>query len=97
MLVDLRAKNITGKAAERRSARRYHREQNAIPNDPESRSSRARAVSAAGHDVRAASAKGSGQVGNLIAGLARQPRNAAPIERVRAQVAEMTKRFRFYR
>ncbi|MBF5014468.1 serine hydroxymethyltransferase, partial [Burkholderia pseudomultivorans] len=37
------------------------------------------------------------QVGNLIADVLDNPEDAATIERVRAQVAELTKRFPVYR
>ncbi|PRE07664.1 serine hydroxymethyltransferase, partial [Burkholderia multivorans] len=37
------------------------------------------------------------QVGNLIADVLENPEDAATIERARAQVAELTKRFPVYR
>jgi glycine hydroxymethyltransferase len=100
MLVDLRAKHITGKAAEaHRSARRTSRcNKNAIPNDPEKPfvTSGIRLGSPA-MTTRGFGVKEAEQVGNLIADLLDNPEDAATIERVRTQVAELTKRFPVYK
>jgi len=99
MLVDLRAKQITGKAAEAAlGAAHITVNKNAIPNDPEKPfvTSGVRlgspAMTTRGFGVAEAE-----QVGNLIADVLDNPEDAATIERVRAQVAELTKRFPVYR
>src|ERR1700742_3925312 len=99
MLVDLRAKKITGKAAEAAlGAAHITVNKNAIPNDPEKPfvTSGVRlgspAMTTRGFGVAEAE-----QVGNLIADVLDNPEDAATIERVRAQVAELTQRFPVYR
>ncbi|MDN7478898.1 serine hydroxymethyltransferase, partial [Burkholderia multivorans] len=99
MLVDLRAKNITGKAAEAAlGAAHITVNKNAIPNDPE----KPFVTSGIRLGSPAMTTRGFGpaeaeQVGNLIADVLENPEDAATIERVRAQVAELTKRFPVYR
>jgi glycine hydroxymethyltransferase len=99
MLVDLRAKHITGKAAEAvLGSAHITVNKNAIPNDPEKPfvTSGIRlgspAMTTRGFGVQEAE-----QVGNLIADVLDNPEDTATIERVRAQVAELTKRFPVYR
>src|SRR5579864_821869 len=99
MLVDLRAKKITGKAAEAAlGAAHITVNKNAIPNDPEKPfvTSGVRLGSPA-MTTRGFGPKEAEQVGNLIADVLDNPEDAATIERVRAQVAELTKRFPVYR
>ncbi|HVW49831.1 MULTISPECIES: serine hydroxymethyltransferase [unclassified Trinickia] len=99
MLVDLRAKKITGKAAEAvLGAAHITVNKNAIPNDPEKPfvTSGIRLGSPA-MTTRGFGTKEAEQVGNLIADVLDNPEDAATIERVRAQVAELTKRFPVYR
>ncbi|PCD58219.1 serine hydroxymethyltransferase [Burkholderia sp. IDO3] len=98
MLVDLRAKNITGKAAEAAlGAAHITVNKNAIPNDPE----KPFVTSGIRLGSPAMTTRGFGPaqaetVGNLIADVLEAPEDAATIERVRAQVAELTKRFPVY-
>ena len=99
MLVDLRAKHITGKAAEAAlGAAHITVNKNAIPNDPEKPfvTSGVRLGSPA-MTTRGFGAKEAEQVGNLIADVLDNPEDAATIERVRAQVADLTKRFPVYK
>ncbi|WP_042266208.1 serine hydroxymethyltransferase [Paraburkholderia heleia] len=99
MLVDLRAKNITGKAAEAVLGTAHITvNKNAIPNDPEKPfvTSGIRLGSPA-MTTRGFGVKEAEQVGNLIADVLDNPEDAATIERVKAQVAELTKRFPVYR
>jgi len=99
MLVDLRAKKITGKAAEAAlGAAHITVNKNAIPNDPEKPfvTSGVRLGSPA-MTTRGFGVKEAEQVGNLIADVLDNPEDAATIERVRAQVAELTQRFPVYR
>jgi glycine hydroxymethyltransferase len=98
MLVDLRAKKITGKAAEAAlGAAHITVNKNAIPNDPEKPfvTSGVRlgspAMTTRGFGTAEAEA-----VGNLIADVLDAPEDAANLERVRAKVAELTKRFPVY-
>ncbi|HEX3636202.1 MAG TPA: hypothetical protein VHV99_12040, partial [Paraburkholderia sp.] len=98
MLVDLRAKKITGKAAEAAlGAAHITVNKNAIPNDPEKPfvTSGIRLGSPA-MTTRGFGVKEAEQVGNLIADVLDNPEDAATIERVRAQVAELTQRFPVY-
>ncbi|HTI18841.1 MAG TPA: serine hydroxymethyltransferase [Trinickia sp.] len=99
MLVDLRAKQITGKAAEAAlGAAHITVNKNSIPNDPEKPfvTSGIRlgspAMTTRGFGVQEAE-----QVGNLIADVLDNPEDTSTIERVRAQVAELTRRFPVYR
>ncbi|GLU30584.1 serine hydroxymethyltransferase [Trinickia caryophylli] len=99
MLVDLRAKHITGKAAEAAlGAAHITVNKNAIPNDPEKPfvTSGIRLGSPA-MTTRGFGTQEAEQVGNLIADVLENPEDTATIERVRAQVAELTKRFPVYR
>ncbi|AOK27791.1 serine hydroxymethyltransferase [Burkholderia ubonensis] len=99
MLVDLRAKHITGKAAEAAlGAAHITVNKNAIPNDPE----KPFVTSGIRLGSPAMTTRGFGTaeaelVGNLIADVLDNPEDAATIERVRAQVAELTRRFPVYR
>ncbi|WP_063533504.1 serine hydroxymethyltransferase [Burkholderia sp. MSMB1589WGS] len=99
MLVDLRAKNITGKAAEAALGNAHITvNKNAIPNDPE----KPFVTSGVRLGSPAMTTRGFGRqeaelVGNLIADVLESPEDAATIERVRAQVADLTKRFPVYR
>jgi len=98
MLVDLRAKQITGKAAEAAlGAAHITVNKNAIPNDPE----KPFVTSGIRLGSPAMTTRGFGQaeaeqVGNLIADVLENPEDMATIERVRAQVAELTRRFPVY-
>ncbi|PAJ90557.1 serine hydroxymethyltransferase [Burkholderia ubonensis] len=99
MLVDLRAKHITGKAAEAAlGAAHITVNKNAIPNDPE----KPFVTSGIRLGSPAMTTRGFGTaeaelVGNLIADVLDNPEDAATIERVRAQVADLTRRFPVYR
>ncbi len=98
MLVDLRAKKITGKAAEAAlGAAHITVNKNAIPNDPEKPfvTSGVRLGSPA-MTTRGFGTKEAEIVGNLIADVLESPEDAGNLERVRAQVAELTKRFPVY-
>ncbi|WP_321789210.1 serine hydroxymethyltransferase, partial [Paraburkholderia sp. J94] len=98
MLVDLRAKKITGKAAEAAlGAAHITVNKNAIPNDPEKPfvTSGVRLGSPA-MTTRGFGVKEVERVGNLIADVLEAPEDAATIERVKAQVAELTTRFPVY-
>ncbi|TWC66175.1 serine hydroxymethyltransferase, partial [Burkholderia sp. SJZ115] len=95
----LQAKKITGKAAEAAlGAAHITVNKNAIPNDPEKPfvTSGIRLGSPA-MTTRGFGAKEAEIVGNLIADVLDAPEDAATIERVRGQVAELTKRFPVYR
>jgi glycine hydroxymethyltransferase len=99
MLVDLRAKKITGKAAEAAlGAAHITVNKNAIPNDPEKPfvTSGVRLGSPA-MTTRGFGVKEAEQVGNLIADVLDNPEDTATIDRVRAQVAELTQRFPVYK
>jgi glycine hydroxymethyltransferase len=99
MLVDLRAKKITGKAAEAAlGAAHITVNKNAIPNDPEKPfvTSGVRLGSPA-MTTRGFGTKEAEQVGNLIADVLENPEDGGTIERVRAQVAELTRHFPVYR
>jgi len=98
MLVDLRAKNITGKAAEAAlGAAHITVNKNAIPNDPEKPfvTSGIRLGSPA-MTTRGFGAAEAQAVGNLIADVLDNPEDAANLERVRAKVGELTRRFPVY-
>ncbi|RKP56547.1 serine hydroxymethyltransferase [Pararobbsia silviterrae] len=99
MLVDLRAKQITGKAAEAAlGAAHITVNKNAIPNDPEKPfvTSGIRVGSPA-MTTRGFGVAEAEKVGNLIADVLDHPEDAATIERVKAEVAELTRRFPVYR
>jgi len=98
MLVDLRAKNITGKAAEAALGEAHITvNKNAIPNDPEKPfvTSGVRLGSPA-MTTRGFKEAEAELVGNLIADVLENPEDADNLARVRAQVAELTKRFPVY-
>ncbi|VVE46894.1 serine hydroxymethyltransferase [Pandoraea horticolens] len=98
MLVDLRAKNITGKAAEAALGEAHITvNKNAIPNDPEKPfvTSGVRLGSPA-MTTRGFKEAEAERVGNLIADVLDNPEDAKNLERVREQVAELTKRFPVY-
>ncbi len=98
MLVDLRAKKITGKQAEAVLGSAHMTcNKNAIPNDPEKPfvTSGIRLGSPA-MTTRGFGVKESELVGNLIADVLDAPEDAAVIERVKGQVAELTGRFPVY-
>ncbi|MFJ2994055.1 serine hydroxymethyltransferase [Pandoraea sp. NPDC087047] len=98
MLVDLRAKNITGKAAEAALGEAHITvNKNAIPNDPEKPfvTSGVRLGSPA-MTTRGFTEVEAAQVGNLIADVLDNPEDAGNLAAVRAKVAELTKRFPVY-
>jgi glycine hydroxymethyltransferase len=98
MLVDLRAKNITGKEAEAILGSAHMTcNKNAIPNDPEKPfvTSGIRLGSPA-MTTRGFTEVEATRVGHLIADVLDNPHDAATIERVKAQVQEMTKAFPVY-
>ncbi|VVE06546.1 serine hydroxymethyltransferase [Pandoraea cepalis] len=98
MLVDLRAKHITGKAAEAALGEAHITvNKNAIPNDPEKPfvTSGVRLGSPA-MTTRGFKEAEAELVGNLIADVLENPEDADNLARVRAQVAELTKRFPVY-
>ncbi|HQN12006.1 MAG TPA: serine hydroxymethyltransferase, partial [Quisquiliibacterium sp.] len=99
MLVDLRAKKITGKEAEAVLGKAHITcNKNAIPNDPEKPfvTSGIRlgspAMTTRGFGVAEAE-----KVGNLIADVLDAPGDEANLARVRTQVGELTAKFPVYR
>jgi glycine hydroxymethyltransferase len=98
MLVDLRAKKITGKEAERILGDAHITvNKNAIPNDPEKPfvTSGIRLGSPA-MTTRGFREEEARQVGNLIADVLDNPLDAGNMTRVREQVATLTKCFLVY-
>lgn len=98
MLVDLRAKGITGKEAETiLGSAHITCNKNAIPNDPEKPfvTSGIRLGSPAG-TTRGFKEKEFEQIANLIADVLDHPQDAENIERVKAQVSALTKAFPVY-
>ena len=98
MLVDLRAKKMTGKEAERVLGDAHITcNKNGIPNDPEkpmvTSGIRLGSPAMTTRGFKEAEAK---QVGNFIADVLDNPSDEANIAKVRAQVAELTKRFPVY-
>lgn len=99
MLVDLRAKNITGKEAERILGEAHITvNKNAIPKDPE----KPFVTSGVRLGTPAMTTRGFKEgeariVGNLIADVLEAPQDAGRIAEVRAKVAELTKAFPVYR
>ncbi len=99
MLVDLRAKSITGKAAEAALGQAHITvNKNAIPNDPE------KSMITSGIRLRthACTTRGFGPqemqlVGNLIADVLEAPEDSATLARVRTQVEALTQRFPVYK
>ena len=99
MLVDLRPKNITGKAAEAVLGQAHITcNKNAIPNDPEkpfvTSGIRLGSPAMTTRGFREAEAE---QVGNLIADVLDNPGDEANLARVREQVGALTARFPVYR
>jgi glycine hydroxymethyltransferase len=99
MLVDLRAKSITGKEAEAVLGEAHITvNKNAIPNDPEkpfvTSGVRLGSPAMTTRGFREAEAQ---QVGHLIADVLDAPRDPANVARVREQVAALTARFPVYR
>jgi glycine hydroxymethyltransferase len=98
MLVDLRAKSITGKAAEAAlGAAHITVNKNAIPNDPE----KPMVTSGIRLGSPAMTTRGFGveearQVGHLIADVLDHPSDEAVIARVRAATGALTARFPVY-
>ncbi len=98
MLVDLRAKNITGKEAETiLNSAHLTCNKNAIPNDPE----KPFVTSGIRLGTPAMTTRGFkeaevAKVGNLIADVLDHPHDAATIERVRAEVKQLTDAFPVY-
>jgi glycine hydroxymethyltransferase len=98
MLVDLRAKKMTGKEAERVLGEAHITcNKNGIPNDPEKPmvTSGIRLGSPA-MTTRGFKEAEAIQVGNFIADVLDNPNDPDNIAKVRAQVAELTKRFPVY-
>lgn len=99
MLVDLRAKNITGKDAEKiLESAHMTCNKNAIPNDPE----KPFVTSGIRLGSPAMTTRGFGDeearlVANLIADVLDNPHDEANITKVRAQVQDLTQRFPVYR
>jgi glycine hydroxymethyltransferase len=98
MLVDLRAKKMTGKEAERVLGEAHITcNKNGIPNDPEkpmvTSGIRLGSPAMTTRGFKEAEAR---QVGNFIADVLDNPNDPANIVKVRAQVAELTKRFPVY-
>lgn len=99
MLVDLRAKQITGKAAEAALGRAHITvNKNAIPNDPE----KPMVTSGIRLGTPACTTRGFGVqemtlVGQLIADVLEAPEDESSIARVRAEVEALTARFPVYR
>ena len=99
MLVDLRPKNITGKAAEAVLGQAHITcNKNSIPNDPE----KPFVTSGIRLGSPAMTTRGFGEaeaaiVGNLIADVLERPGDEAAIAKVREQVAQLTARFPVYR
>jgi glycine hydroxymethyltransferase len=98
MLVDLRAKKMTGKEAEHVLGEAHITcNKNGIPNDPEkpmvTSGIRLGSPAMTTRGFKEAEAR---QVGNFIADVLDNPNDPANIAKVRAQVAELTKRFPVY-
>jgi glycine hydroxymethyltransferase len=98
MLVDLRTKKMTGKEAERVLGEAHITcNKNGIPNDPEkpmvTSGIRLGSPAMTTRGFKEAEAR---QVGNFIADVLDSPNDADNIAKVRAQVAELTKRFPVY-
>jgi glycine hydroxymethyltransferase len=98
MLVDLRAKNITGKAAEALLGSAHMTcNKNAIPNDPQKPmvTSGIRLGSPA-MTTRGFKEEQATKVGHLIADMLDNPEDAATLERVKAEVKQLTDAFPVY-
>lgn len=99
MLVDLRAKQITGKDAETVLGQAHITcNKNAIPNDTEkpmiTSGIRLGTPAMTTRGLKEADMK---QVAHLLADVLEQPRNEAHISKIRGQVAELTQRFPVYK
>ncbi|AGX88254.1 serine hydroxymethyltransferase [Candidatus Symbiobacter mobilis] len=98
MLVDLRAKGITGRAAEAALGRaRITLNKNAIPNDPE----KPMVTSGVRIGTPAITTRGFGDeearaTANLVADVLDHPEDAAVLDTVRSKVAALTERFPVY-
>jgi len=98
MLVDLRAKGITGKAAEAALGQAHMTvNKNAIPNDPE----KPMVTSGIRVGTPAMTTRGfreleTEQTANLIADVLEAPNDPATIDRVRTEVARLTAKFPVY-
>jgi len=98
MLVDLRAKGITGKAAEAALGQAHMTvNKNAIPNDPE----KPMVTSGIRVGTPAMTTRGfreveTEQTANLIADVLEAPNETATIDRVRAEVAKLTAKYPVY-
>ena len=98
MLVDLRAKNITGKLAEETLGKAHITvNKNAIPNDPEKPfvTSGIR-IGTPAMTTRGFKEEQAVVLSNLIADLLDAPENAAVLEAVKSGVSELTKKFPVY-
>jgi glycine hydroxymethyltransferase len=98
MLVDLRGKNITGRAAENiLNSGHITCNKNAIPNDPQTPfvTSGIRLGSPA-MTTRGFKEAESAKVANLLADVLDNPEDAATLERVRAEVKQLTTAFPVY-
>jgi glycine hydroxymethyltransferase len=98
MLVDLRAKNLTGKEAEALlGAAHITTNKNGIPNDPQKPfvTSGIRLGSPA-MTTRGFKEEDAAKVGNLIADVLDNPNDAATIERVKAEVKKLTDKYPVY-
>ncbi|BDT78401.1 serine hydroxymethyltransferase [Polynucleobacter yangtzensis] len=98
MLVDLRAKKMTGKEAERVLGEAHITcNKNGIPNDPEkpmvTSGIRLGSPAMTTRGFKEAEAR---QVGNFIADVLDNPNDPENIAKIRAQVSELTKRFPVY-
>ena len=99
MLVDLRAKSVTGKAAEAALGQAHITvNKNAIPNDPE----KPMVTSGIRLGTPACTTRGFGPqemtaVGHFIADVLDAPEDNAVIARVRGQVEALTRRFPVYK
>jgi glycine hydroxymethyltransferase len=98
MLVDLRAKGLTGKEAEALlGAAHMTCNKNGIPNDPQKPfvTSGIRLGSPA-FTTRGFNEEDSTKVGNLIADILDNPNDAAVVERVKAEVKKLTDKYPVY-
>ena len=98
MLVDLRAKKITGKDAEKALGEAHLTvNKNAIPNDPEkpfvTSGIRVGSPAMTTRGFKEAEAE---KTANLIADVLENPHDAATLERVRAEVKKLTDAFPVY-
>ncbi len=99
MLVDLRAKGITGKEAEAVLGEAHITiNKNAIPNDPEKPMvTSGLRVGTPAMTTRGFKEEEARQTANLVADVLEKPRDAANIARVREQVNALTRRFPVYK